>query len=294
MAIEITVIIPNNNSLSLLRRMLQSIPDRNDIQIIVVDNSPTPLAETDIKAGRTNVEVYYSAPARGAGGARNEGLTHAQGRWLLFADADDFYTPDAFSIIGEDLSSDCDVVYYGWTSCYSDTLKPADRNYVIDKYIQYYKQGDDTQLRYYWDSPCGKLVSAALVQQHNITFEECPAGNDMGFAVRIGTFADKVKAIDKPVYCATILEGSIIHTPSKRNIESRFKAVVRLNNFLKSQGLRQYRHSVMRLWIRAWKVSPLLAIKLLTHSICHGNSIFIGCSRWGQTVRKLNTTKPKV
>lgn len=295
MAVDISVIIPNNNELALLRRMLNSIPDSGSVQVIVVDNSPTPLAAADITAGRTNpVEVYYTSPAIGAGGARNEGLKHATGRWLLFADADDFYTPEAFSIIQGDLNSDCDVIYYGWTSCYSDTLQPADRNYVIQQYIQAYKQGDETRLRYYWDSPCSKLVRTQLVRDHNIEFETCPAGNDMGFAVRVGTFARKVKAVDEPVYCATILSGSIIHTRSNRNIKSRFKAVVRLNNFLKSQGLKRYRHSTMRLWLQSWHHGPFVALGLLFHSWRKGNPLMIGCKNWFKTLKFLLRHKPKV
>ena len=291
---QISVIIPNNNTLQLLHRMIQSIPDSPEVQIIVVDNSPQPLAADDIIGDRTNVEVYYSDPARGAGGARNEGLQHVSGRWILCADADDFYTTEAFDIISKDLDSDCDVIYYGWTSCYSDTLEPADRNYVVRQYIQASLKGDDTRLRYHWDSPCGKLVSAELVRQHNIQFEECPAGNDMGFAVRVGTYAHKVKAVDKAVYCATISDGSIIHTTSKRNAESRFKATVRLNNFLKSQGLRQYRHSVMRQWLQSWHHGPVFALKLLFHSWRQGNPITIGSSRWLKTLRTLKREKPKV
>ena len=294
MAPNISVIIPNNNNLSILRRMIQSIPDVPSIQIIVIDNNPTPLCADKISQGRTNVEVYYSDPIRGAGGARNEGLKQAKGQWLLFADADDFYTPEAFNIITKDIDSPYDIVYYGWSSCYSDTLLPADRNYAINQYIAAWQQGNETKLRYYWDSPCSKLIRTSLVRKHNIQFEECPAGNDMVFSVCIGTFAKKIKAVDKPVYCATILEGSIIHSPSKRNMESRFKAVIRLNTFLKSHGLRQYRHSIMSLWLKSWRVSPLLAIRLFFHSVAHGNSPFIGYTRWFSTTKFLISKKPKV
>lgn len=294
MAIDISVILPNNNALPILRRMILSIPDSDRIQIIVVDNSPVPLKAESISEGRHNVEVYYSAPSRGAGGARNEGLLHATGRWILFADADDFFTPEAFQIIEKDLQSPCDIVYYDCKSCYSDTLQPANRNYVIRQYIDAYLNGDDSFLRYFWDSPWCKLIRRSLVEEHHVRFEEVPAGNDMGFSVRVGTYARQVKAVDKPVYCVTIHEGSIIHSPSVRNIESRFKSMVRLNTFLRHHHLRRYRHSVMRLWIMAWKRSPLLALKLWAYSIKKGNSVFIGCSRWFHTARLLHTRKPQV
>ncbi len=292
--IAISIIIPNNNPLPILRRMINSIPDKEIYEVIVVDNSRVPLKAEDVVGGRHNVRVYYSSPERRAGGARNEGLLHASGRWLLFADADDFYMPDAFDIIEKDLQSSCDVVYYNCTSCYSDTLEPANRNYVIQQYIEAYLKGDDTRLRYYWDSPWGKLIKRSLVEEHHICFEEIMAGDDVGFSIRVGTFAAKVKAVNFPVYCITILHGSTTHTPSKANMDSLFKAVVRLNDFLKRQHLRRYRHSVMMIWLKAWKLSPILALKLWGYSILHGNSILIGCSRWIATARFLRREKPQI
>ena len=34
---------------------------------------------------------------RTAGGARNEGIKIAKGKWVIFADADDYFEPNAFS-----------------------------------------------------------------------------------------------------------------------------------------------------------------------------------------------------
>lgn len=294
MAADISIIIPNNNSLHLLQRMISSIPEREEYEIIVIDNSIVPLDDHAVIAGRNNVSVYHSAPSRGAGGARNEGLKHATGKWLLFADADDFFLPDAFSIISESLDSDSNVIYYNVASCYSDTMQPANRSDLYRTYIDLCLQGDESKVRYYWDPPWSKLIRRSLVSQSDIKFDECPAGNDMGFSVRVGTFAGKVKAINTPIYCVTIHDGSITHVRSRRNIESRFKAAVRLNSFLKSQHLKQHRHSVMRLWLQSWKSSPLLALKLLAHSTMQGNSIFIGCNRWLSTTKMLIKHKPKV
>lgn len=291
MAADISIIIPNNGALPLLRRMIDSIPESEQYEIIVVDNSPVPIDERAVCNGRRNVSVYYSAPARGAGGARNEGLVHATGKWLLFADADDYFTRDAFDIISADLDSDNDVIYYNVVSTHSDSLQPAGRSDLYSTYINLCLSGDDSKVRYYWDSPWSKLVRAQLVQDNNIKFDECSAGNDMGFSVRVGTFAYSVKADRRAVYCVTVHDGSITRTLSPHNIESRFKAIVRLNNFLKSQHLRQHRHSIMRLMPSAWRCSPLFALRLLAHSVWHGNSPLIGCTRWFGTLQKMRHSK---
>ena len=86
-----SIIIPHHNSPSLLQRLLNSIPERNDLEVIVVDDNSD--EEKRAYSSRSDVKILYidKLQTRGAGKARNEGLAVAQGKWLLFADADDFY-----------------------------------------------------------------------------------------------------------------------------------------------------------------------------------------------------------
>ena len=80
-----SIIIPHRNSVNTLPRLFNSIPDRDDLEIIVVDNSPVPLKREQITTTRT-FNLYYSEPNRGAGGARNVGIEQAKGKWFIFAD----------------------------------------------------------------------------------------------------------------------------------------------------------------------------------------------------------------
>ena len=89
--INYSFIIPHHNSPKLLERCLDSIPQRNDIEIIVVDDN----SDADKKAYSyrgdvriINIDVEHT---KGAGRARNYGMKEARGKWILFADCDDFY-----------------------------------------------------------------------------------------------------------------------------------------------------------------------------------------------------------
>ena len=44
--INYSVIIPHGKSLDTLSRAIDSVPQREDIEVIVVDNTPTPIAKT--------------------------------------------------------------------------------------------------------------------------------------------------------------------------------------------------------------------------------------------------------
>ena len=113
--IKFSVIVPHHNTPRLLIRLLDSIPDRQDIQVIVVDdNSDIPIQEWDTlkKQIHSNVSVKLTKEGKGAGYARNVGLSLAKGEWLMFADADDYYAPDTFNIIENNLNDTIDILYY--------------------------------------------------------------------------------------------------------------------------------------------------------------------------------------
>ena len=98
-----SIIIPHKNNPILLSRCLDTIPVRNDVQIIVVDdNSDRKLINPDNYPGknRNDVEVVFldSTQSKFAGRARNIGLGKVKGKWIIFADADDYFT-DNLSIL---------------------------------------------------------------------------------------------------------------------------------------------------------------------------------------------------
>ena len=86
-------IIPHKNCPDLLQRCVDSIPERDDVQVIVVDDNSDEGKKPALKE-RKNLQVIHldAANSKGAGRARNVGLEHAVGKWLMFEDADDDLT----------------------------------------------------------------------------------------------------------------------------------------------------------------------------------------------------------
>src|SRR5690554_3964278 len=92
---DFTIIIPHRDSLHFLPKLFSTLPKSDKIQILLIDNSDVSIKKEDIETD-TEFELLYSSPERGAGGARNEGIEHAKGKWFIFVDADDYFTNDAF------------------------------------------------------------------------------------------------------------------------------------------------------------------------------------------------------
>jgi glycosyltransferase involved in cell wall biosynthesis len=123
--IDFTVIIPHRDTLHFLPKLFHSLPESDRIEILLIDNSFAPITREDVDTDK-KFKLLYSSPERGAGGARNEGLEHAHGKWLIFVDADDYLPEDAFEIFYNNFNSDAEVIYYGMDGIYADTGERSD------------------------------------------------------------------------------------------------------------------------------------------------------------------------
>ena len=123
--IHYSIIIPHKNLPSLLVRCLDSIPKRDDIQVIVVDdNSSSEIVDFNNfpGKGRENVEVYFTHRSGGTGYAQNIGLEHAVGKWVLFIGADDFFTEEVNSFLDRMVDAPEDLIVFDHRSVLSDDV----------------------------------------------------------------------------------------------------------------------------------------------------------------------------
>lgn len=277
--IQYTVLIPHFESLDVLHRAVASVPERKDIEVLIIDNSKEPISPT-LFAERKNVSVFYSPYGGGAGTARNVGLDKAQGKWVLLLDADDYFTEDAFLAIDAYKDAEEDIVFFKLTSCYSDDGTPADRHIELNTL-------KEDGLRYGWASPCGKLIRMELIQEHAIRFETTQAANDVLFSLLTGYYAKSILSDEHVIYCATVHHGSLTQTPSLRNLTDRIEVFVRFNTFINHHAIpKKYRKSIMYyLYIVNKYHGFRAAFRLLWRSIRAGNNPFIGISRWGKTIK---------
>ena len=232
-------------------RCLKSIPVSEDIQVIVVDDN-SPDADTYLERypelSRPYLEFIRASKNGGAGYARNIGLDHAKGKWLLFADADDFFVGNMYDIINTHVDSDADVIYFQKRAVYSDNLNcKSSRSGYIDKIMDIYlKTGDEVPVRTRYNVPWGKMIKKSLVENHHIRFEEIKYSNDILFSVHVGCLAKKIEAIDTVLYVVTSHEGSATYEFCKKPDELRIRAgaAFRYDSFLFQHNMSQGREIV--------------------------------------------------
>lgn len=244
--IKYTIIIPHHNIPELLKRCIDSIPNNPEIQIIVVDDNSKD-GNNYLKKysflNRDNLLFISTKEGRGAGYARNIGLSKAKGKWLLFADADDFFTNDFLDLIEENYNSEADVIFFNVRSVYSDNItQEGERNIAKQKLFNEYKQTgykDNFRLRY--PEPWGKMIKHDLVLKNNIKFDETRVANDYYFSVKVGCLAQKIKVVDKPLYVITVRRGSLsyLYGDTKDKLITRIEVGVRVYKFISKKGFNE-------------------------------------------------------
>src|SRR5690625_515306 len=209
---DLSIIIPHYNSAKTLKKLLLSIPKRKNIQIIVVDDkSNNELVELNhVKEDDQFNHVQFlnnSTSKKGAGVCRNIGLNHTKGKWVLFADADDYFVKGFYDVVSDFFDSNLDVVFFKPTSVEVNTNKISDRhiNYatLVDNYINEANNRSEVRLRYRYFVPWSKLIRYEFLCEENILFEEIIASNDILFSSKAGYYMKDFKVVQNTIYCVT-------------------------------------------------------------------------------------------
>lgn len=235
-----SVIIPHKNVPDLLDRCLKSIPQRSDLEIIIVDDNSDPTIVDFNKfpgLDSNNVRCYFTKDGRGAGYARNVALKESRGKWLIFADADDYFTDFFPSILDKYADDDkTDLVFFNAVGIDEN----GKRSFVnVQRYIDNYnnrKRHSELVLRYGCWAPWTRMIKRNIPIDHDVWFEEVPVGNDMMFVIQSTLYAktimvenDFVYYYFKPTWGSLTSKQRTVDNAIMR-LESRFS----LNSFYKS------------------------------------------------------------
>ena len=218
--INYSIIVPHKNIPNLLQRCIESIPRRKDIQVIVIDDNSDPnLVNFDNFPGYGEecVEVVFTKKGKGAGYARNIGLSLAKGRWILFADADDFYNDNLLETIDSYLDSEKDIIFFCVNCVYSENITKVANRPGVQKLQEYYelfkknRKEAEYYYRYKFTEPWGKMIKKRLIDENKIYFDEVMVSNDYMFSVKTGFYSKSVDASNIAIYTLTLREGSLCY-----------------------------------------------------------------------------------
>jgi glycosyltransferase involved in cell wall biosynthesis len=232
-----SIIIPYFNSVDSVLRLMQSIPKLETIQVIIVNDKCPSFSGINFNTSNDIVLLNNETDKKGAGVCRNIGLLNASGKYLIFADSDDFFTEKAFDYFDECFENNFDVVYFPPVSLFLDGSIGCQRHIPYKMLVnQYLTEGDDS-IRYKFYVPWSKMIKRKLIEKHSIFFDEVIASNDVNFSLKVGHFSESFTVVNSSVYCVVESSDSLTKTYTKDIVMSRFNAFCRYNSFINENNI---------------------------------------------------------
>lgn len=113
---QISVVIPVKDGAATIRSQLDALSNQTEgtppFEVIVADNGSVDGTQDVVSAygERLDIRLIDASSVRGVSHARNEGVRHSRGRWILICDADDEVDPAWVRELSSALSLGADLV----------------------------------------------------------------------------------------------------------------------------------------------------------------------------------------
>lgn len=233
-----TLIIPNYNTSGYLSRLLGSVPQREDMQVIVVDDcSTTELEELQKLRLKYSWIEWYATESNGGGGkARNEGLKYAKGKWVFFADSDDYFIRNLNTILDEYKDLEYDIVYFN-AMVEDENGKEMNRSSRVPRIINEVAVSfNASKIKFRLSQPWAKLIKRELIDSYGIVFEESKGSNDVKFSIKTDFYAKNLFIDNRIFYVNVKRKNSVTDNRSKEMLLERYRISCWRYAFIKSHG----------------------------------------------------------
>lgn len=133
-------------------------------------------------------------PNKGAGSARNVGLDHARGDYILWLDADDRFAPNLVEVaVNAALCNKADLVFFDYTDL-GNSVEPIHR-FPENTNLAYGSQF----FHFTMTNPANwtKLYRREFILQHGLRFQNLTSCNDIGFSWSALGLAKKIVYVDQ-------------------------------------------------------------------------------------------------
>ncbi len=223
-----SIIVPVYKVEKYIDQCVQSIlkQDFKNFELILVDDgSPDNCGKICDEYAKKDdrVRVFHKENG-GISDARNYGLKHAKGEYILFVDSDDFIFENSLEKIAEFLNDmDVDIVFLkGFKFFGENHLVEIDQDIKFEM-----NDSKDKKLFYiscmnkFPGSACGKVCKRTFLEINKLFFEKGLFSEDIEWLVRALKTANSIEALNVPYYYYRQNRfGSITNSVTSKNINS--------------------------------------------------------------------------
>ena len=209
-----SIIIPMYNAENFIERCLNGILNQSyaDFEVLIVDDTSADSSLNkvyDLSEKDSRLKIYQ-IPHSGPGAARNKALAEATGEYVLFVDADDYWTDSEFLIKLKNVIQEqhAEVYMYQMAKVTADgqilnryRKPPFEYDNIVlkleDIYVDLVKDGQT--LAAAWN----KCVSRKLLNDNAIKFLETTKGEDIDWVLQLFSYVKTICLLNWEVYAYT-------------------------------------------------------------------------------------------
>lgn len=247
-AIKVTVIMPVYNAEEYLNESIPSVLSQtlSELELLCIDDGSTDNSLNIIKQYAkqdSRIRVFTQA-SRGAGAARNVGLKYAQGKYLAFLDADDFFsntTLEKAYKYAEQKESEIVIFRVQELNVQTNKISEAPwhlrKQYLPDKNPFNYKDMPKYIFNFAKGCVWNKLFSNSFIRKQEITFQEIQRANDILFTDSALVRAEKIAILDEILITQRVGMSSNLQANNSKSPYDFFNAFLALKEALVQYGI---------------------------------------------------------
>lgn len=249
-SVILSVISPVYNGAKYLEPFLISVLQQSfpHFELIMVDDGSTDSSVEIIKSYQKKDSRIHliGQNHKGAGSARNFGLSQAKGQYIIFLDCDDWFSDDFFKTMIDRIEVDQSDIAVCEFFIYNQQTGETEK-FVIPETGNQKIERTNLVFDIFAPNPWTKLYRISFLKQNQLLFQEIPSCNDWSFAYTSLACAEKISVIREPlVYYRTKTTTSISSYRYKRTKDIVW-AIKHLRQELKSRALfSQYKEGFAR------------------------------------------------
>lgn len=214
---KISVIIPMYNSFHMMERNLNVLSKQVDaeIEIIIVDDCS--VDDSFVKAkeyaenNKLDVIVIQNEKNSGPGYSRNNGIKHATGDYLTFADSDDYLSDDFTKVLAPILEENWDCVIFDYVNVDKDGNFISAGKSIGTLEVMPGALSTQKACVYAKGAPWGKIYRKEIIIQNNVRFLNLFRAEDMPFTKHAIAVSKRIYYCSAQLYRYVQLSTSLMH-----------------------------------------------------------------------------------
>jgi len=245
---KVSVIVPvYNTEKKYLEECIESIleQEHRNIELLLINDGSSNEAPAvcEAAAARDERVIYLTQENAGVSVARNNGLDHASGEFVLFVDADDFLSPGIVTKLTAAMKEELDILFYGYCTSYTNremvrVIKEPDKSLFTARTLQLAILNGNPRLGpLEVGAPWGKLIRRSVIENNNVRYTRgLKKGQDTVFTLHLLDHCKGISYLGEPGYHYRISSMSISHRYNENIIAIMEKTLAAYTDFVYKTG----------------------------------------------------------